>query len=38
MTLVDIDDLECEHCGKITTGILNMKTKIYTCNVCDKEQ
>jgi len=37
MTTVDIDDLECPYCNKITNGVLNMKTLKYTCNKCGKE-
>ena len=37
MTTVQIDDLECPYCEKITLGELNLKTKKYTCFKCDRE-
>jgi len=34
MSLVQIDDLDCPRCKKITTGELNIKRGEYTCLKC----
>jgi DNA-directed RNA polymerase subunit RPC12/RpoP len=37
MTKVEIDDLNCTHCKKITLGELDIKTRKYTCMKCGRE-
>ena len=36
MSLVDIDDLDCPFCKRITQGELNIKRHEYTCFRCGK--
>ena len=34
MSKVEIDNLDCEYCKKITIGELDIKTGIYRCMIC----
>ena len=37
MATVQIDDLDCPYCDKLTIGELNTKTGKYKCLVCGYE-
>ena len=36
MTMVQIDDLDCPYCKRITMGELNINTQEYRCLRCGK--